>query len=70
MINFSLPTWVKQILSKPLRISEYSPEEVEELKKKLSIFSNENPVVSVVIPAWNEEEGILHTLISLAKISS
>jgi len=70
MINFSLPTWVTQILSKPLRISEYSAAEVEELKKKLSIFSNENPVVSVVIPAWNEEEGILHTLISLANTNT
>jgi len=70
MINFSLPTWVEQILSKPLLISKYTASEVEALKKKLSIFSNENPIVSVVIPAWNEEESILHTLISLANTNT
>lgn len=70
MINFSLPKWVNQILSKPLRINEYSTEEVETLKKKLIKFSNDTPVVSVVIPAWNEEEGILHTLHSLANTNT
>lgn len=66
MIRFSLPAWVKQILGKSFRLSDYSTTEIEELKQKLSRFSVDDPVVSVVIPAWNEEEGILHTLISLA----
>jgi glycosyltransferase involved in cell wall biosynthesis len=66
MIEFTLPTWVKQILNKPLLISKYSDGEIEELKKKLARFNIENPLVSVVIPAWNEEEGILHTLLSIA----
>lgn len=66
MIEFTLPTWVKQILNKPLLISKYSDSEIEELKKKLARFNVENPLVSVVIPAWNEEEGILHTLLSIA----
>lgn len=70
MIDFFLPSWVKNILQKPLDIKQYSAEEVAELKQKLSRFSTENPLVSVVIPAWNEELGILHTLISLANTNT
>ena len=66
MINFSLPPWVKTILQKPLNIKQLAAFELTDLKHKLARFSPENPLVSVVIPAWNEEEGILHTLISLA----
>lgn len=66
MIQLSLPAWVSQILQKPLRIQEYPAAEVEMLKQKLAPFRSPTPLVSVVIPAWNEEEGILHTLISLA----
>ena len=66
MINFSLPSWVKTILQKPLNIKQLAASELTDLRHKLARFSPENPLVSVVIPAWNEEEGILHTLISLA----
>ncbi len=66
MINLSLPQWVAEILQKPLRISNYSDSEIASLKQKLSRFNTSNPLVSVVIPAWNEEEGILHTIMSLA----
>jgi cellulose synthase/poly-beta-1,6-N-acetylglucosamine synthase-like glycosyltransferase len=70
MIRFVLPVWVKNILQKPLDIRQYSEKDLAELKQKLSRFSSENPLVSVVIPAWNEEFGILHTLISLANTDS
>jgi cellulose synthase/poly-beta-1,6-N-acetylglucosamine synthase-like glycosyltransferase len=70
MISFVLPSWVKNILQKPLDIRQYSEKDLAELKQKLSRFSSENPLVSVVIPAWNEEFGILHTLISLANTDS
>ncbi len=60
------PKWVTRILKKPLQISQYSEIEKASLINKLKIFSNPSPLVSVVIPAWNEEEGILHTLYSLA----
>lgn len=70
MIDFSLPHWVKTILQKPLNIKHISGFEIIDLKHKLSRFSPENPLVSVVIPAWNEEEGILRTLISLANTNT
>lgn len=41
-------------------------ERLDRLKYQLSSFSPENPDVSVVIPAWNEEGDILPTLASLA----
>ncbi|QEC66627.1 glycosyltransferase family 2 protein [Panacibacter ginsenosidivorans] len=70
MINLTLPAWVKEILEKPLRLSDNSPAFITELKEKLKRFNTDKPIVSVVIPAWNEEEGILHTLISLANTST
>src|SRR4051812_20600268 len=70
MIYFSLPLWVKAILQRPLRLSDNEPAFVEKLKVKLQRFSYPKPLVSVVIPAWNEEEGILHTLISLANTNT
>ena len=66
MPDFLLPDWVSRILQTPLRIHDYSAEEILLLQKKLSVFNHTSPLVSVVIPAWNEEEGILHTLQSLA----
>ena len=62
----TLPNWVSDILEKPLSIKDYSHKEIDSLKHQLRRFSNNSPVVSIIIPAWNEEKGILHTLISLA----
>ena len=62
-----MPSWVKNILEKPLDVKQFTNTELQDLKRKLAQFSNKNPIVSIVIPAWNEEEGILHTLISLAQ---
>jgi glycosyltransferase involved in cell wall biosynthesis len=70
MINFFLPKWVKQILSTPLDIGQFTAADEAVLKKKLSRFTEKNPEVSIVIPAWNEEYGILHTLQSLANSNS
>jgi cellulose synthase/poly-beta-1,6-N-acetylglucosamine synthase-like glycosyltransferase len=70
MIEFSLPKWVHSILQKPLNINKYTPEEIAQLQQKLQKFSVNDPLVSVVIPAWNEEEGILHTLHSLANTTT
>ncbi|PWK20099.1 glycosyl transferase family 2 [Arcicella aurantiaca] len=67
MIDISMPKWVKNILQKPNHFKEMEGTEIIELKRKLARFSTNNPIVSVVIPAWNEEDGILHTLISLAE---
>lgn len=70
MINFFMPNWVKNIIQIPLNIKEMEENKVQELKEKLARFSSNTPLVSIIIPAWNEEEGILHTLISLAQTNT
>lgn len=65
-----MPVWVKNILQKPLDVKQFTNLELQDLKRKLVRFSSKNPIVSIVIPAWNEEEGILHTLISLAQTNT
>ena len=70
MPDFTLPEWVDKILKTPLRINEYSDAELAALKQKLARFSTPNPIVSIVIPVWNEEEGILHMLLSLANTNT
>ncbi len=66
MIAFTMPGWVKEILAKPLDWSQYQMHEANLLKEKFKKFQVHEPLVSVVLPAWNEEKGILHTLWSLA----
>lgn len=66
MINLKLPGWVAHLLKQPTRLNDFSGVEIDALKNKLSRLNAATPLVSVIIPAWNEEEGILHTLISLA----
>ncbi len=67
MRDITIPLWVKNILKTPVSIEKYETKDLENLKQKLSRFNkNNNPIVTVVIPAWNEEQGILHTLVSLA----
>ncbi|HEY1009507.1 MAG TPA: glycosyltransferase family A protein [Daejeonella sp.] len=39
---------------------------IEELKNRLARFTTEEPDISVVIPAWNEEDTLFRTLSSLA----
>ena len=70
MINFNLPGWIVEIIRKPLCIKQYSQDDIKSLKQKLARFSDPDPIVSIVIPAWNEENGILHTLHALANTTS
>ena len=70
MIAFTLPSWVSAILARPLKPGNNPEADLDLLKEKLSRFRVEDPLVSVVIPAWNEEEGILHTLWSLAETTT
>lgn len=58
--------WYKQHLETYSGIGLDDDERLDRLKCQLSFYSPENPEVSVVIPAWNEEGNILPTLASLA----
>jgi glycosyltransferase involved in cell wall biosynthesis len=63
---FKLPSWLHTHFYTGKKFSDLTPNEIEDLKNRLSKFRDENPEVSVVIPAWNEEDNIHHTLSSLA----
>ncbi len=66
MIDFWFPKWIKEMLVKYADNRKLSTEELEDLRRRLKRFDVENPLVSIVIPAWNEEENITKTIASLA----
>jgi cellulose synthase/poly-beta-1,6-N-acetylglucosamine synthase-like glycosyltransferase len=66
MSLFGLPNWIKPHLFKEKRFQDLSVQEIDDLKHKISHYLHEQPDVSVVIPAWNEENNIYRTLSSLS----
>lgn len=63
---FGLPKWILPHLFKAKKFGDLSDIEIENLKTSISHFREEKPDVSVVIPAWNEENNIYRTLSSLS----
>lgn len=66
MSVFSLPEWIKPHLYTNKGIGQLTESEFGNLKERLSNFSHPEPLISVVIPAWNEENNLFRTLSSLA----
>ncbi len=66
--RFLLPHWVQQSwnIHKQTNISENKL--YAEIRWGLQQFNSQNPIISIVIPAWNEEKTIARTLYSLSKI--
>ena len=67
MIDFWLPKWLKTLSDKYAANTGIKSEDIDEIRKLLKKFDAENPLVSIVIPAWNEEENIIKTIASLAR---
>ena len=63
---FGIPAWVKPHLYEGKNFDDLSTEEVNDLRYRLSKFQYEEPEVSIVIPAWNEQNNIYRALSSLA----
>jgi glycosyltransferase involved in cell wall biosynthesis len=66
MSIFSLPGWLAPHLFKGKKFSDLSAAELTDLQTRIAKFKEEQPDVSVVIPAWNEENNIFRTLSSLS----
>jgi glycosyltransferase involved in cell wall biosynthesis len=66
MSIFSLPKWLTPHLFTGKKFSDLSPAELADLQLRISRFKHEQPDISVVIPAWNEENNIFRTLSSLS----
>lgn len=66
MSIFQLPVWLNQHLYPNKNFIDLTEPELDDLKARLSKFNHETPDISVVIPAWNEENNIYRALSSLA----
>ncbi|WP_138475978.1 glycosyltransferase family 2 protein [Dyadobacter bucti] len=67
MSLFGLPKWLLPHLFRNKQFKDLTNQEIENLKTAISSFKEEKPDVSVVIPAWNEENNIYRTLSSLSQ---
>ncbi|HEU5148410.1 MAG TPA: glycosyltransferase family 2 protein [Chryseosolibacter sp.] len=61
------PSWIDSRLLQEKTLEEIPESFFEEVKKGLGALESNNPIVSVVIPAFNEEASLLKTLWSLSK---
>lgn len=70
-MNFlNAPNWVKQF-NFPFKSYGEVPQSVFELiNQDLDNLQHPEPLVSIVIPAWNEEVNILRSIASLAKLKT
>lgn len=66
MSVFSLPKWLAPHLFTGKKFSDLSAAELAHLQNRIGKFKHEQPDISVVIPAWNEENNIFRTLSSLS----
>ncbi len=66
MYLFKLPSWIYPHLYKEKKFTDLSQDEILQLKNRIRKFSAEEPDVSVMIPAWNEENNIFRAVSSIA----
>lgn len=63
---FKLPKWLKRHLYFNKRFTDLTTTELYDIKSRIGKFQDLAPEVSIMIPAWNEEDNIFRTLSSLA----
>lgn len=63
---FKLPSWINPHLYKNKKFADLRAAELSDLKSRIARFSSETPDISVVIPAWNEENNIFRAVSSIA----
>ncbi|MDQ6479912.1 glycosyltransferase family 2 protein [Dyadobacter sp. LHD-138] len=66
MSLFGLPKWILPHLFKNKKFQDLTDAEIGHLRTAIGHFKTEHPDISVVIPAWNEENNIYRTLSSLS----
>lgn len=70
MIQLIMPAWVKDHNIQYDNIDDLPAEFWNRLRNDLRKFHVENPEVSIVIPAYNEEKDILKTLSSISRVNT
>lgn len=66
MAFFDIPGWIKPHLYESKNFDDLTPAEITDLKQRLSRFQSNEPDISIMIPAWNEQNNIYRALSSLA----
>lgn len=66
MAIFDIPAWVKPHLYTGQNFDGLTATDIADLKHRLTGFAHTTPDVSIVIPAWNEQDNIYRALSSLA----
>jgi len=66
--RFHTPNWVKRHYFNFRNYEKVPESAIQKIKKGLEKFIITEPVVSIVIPAYNEEENLLSTLSSFAEL--
>ena len=66
MSVFNMPAWIKPHLYTNKNFGDLSEGELSDLKSRILKFKHPEPEISVVIPAWNEENNIFRSLSSLS----
>jgi glycosyltransferase involved in cell wall biosynthesis len=66
MALFGLPDWIKPHLFTDKKFDDLTAAEIADLQTRIAGFKEEQPDISVVIPAWNEENNIFRTLSSIS----
>jgi glycosyltransferase involved in cell wall biosynthesis len=61
-----LPHWIKQHLFVNKNFADLTEAEIQDIKLRISKFQDDEPEISIMIPAWNEENNIYRALSSLA----
>jgi glycosyltransferase involved in cell wall biosynthesis len=70
MSRFKVPAWVKKHNIEYDDFRKIPGSKLHELSDNLRKFREQNPLVSIVIPAYNEEKNIIRTLSSLSDIKT
>ena len=70
MFKVVVPKWVRRHMFEYQNIDDLSNKFFKDISSKLKVFKSDKPLVSILIPAWNEEKNIARTLSSLSEIKT
>ncbi len=70
MVKMIVPNGVKKHWFDSKNENQLSEKNIAEIKNGLKRLQSPEPVVSIVIPVWNEEKDVVQTLSSLSKIKT
>jgi len=70
MSRFSIPVWVQENLFEYNGVDGLSQDFYKEVSERFKKFHDPEPLVSVIIPVWNEEMNIAHTIYTLSKLET